>query len=133
MAKQRRYETFEYENSKRVFKHAKEIGLKAFPVKAQHAYIEVDGCKVKAEVIPYTYGTFKRYQRNTTEKWGAGIYLQECERALYEYDGRIYKHESYRDEDGTWHRGYVLYSGGAVGRHGTNLDAIEVKDGIIAA
>ena len=129
-----RIEQFEYSNSKRIYKHPKEVGLKPFdPNKVKRARIEVDGATVTAEVIPYTYGTFKRYQRNKTEKYGTGIYLTECERALYEYEGRIYKCSKWRDEDGTWHRGYVPYSGGAFGRHGTGLDPIEINDGIIAA
>lgn len=129
-----RIEQFEYSKSKRIYKHPKEVGLKPFdPNKVKKARIEVNGETVTAEVIPYTYGTFKRYQRNTTEKFGQGIYLTECERALYEYEGIIYKHSTYRDEGGEWHREYVPYSGGAYGRHGTNLPAIEIDNGIIAA
>lgn len=126
-----RIESFTYSKCKRVFVHPKSVGLK--PFKPRKARIEVDGATVTAEVIPWTYGTFKRYQRNTTEKFGSGIYLTECERALYEYEGKIYKCSKWRDEQGAWHRGYIPYSGGAYGRYGTGLDPIEVNEGVIAA
>ena len=129
-----RIESFTYSKCKRVFVHPKTVGLKPFnPNRVKRAKIEIDGATVTAEVIPYTYGTFKRYQRNRTDKYGEGIYLTECERALYEYEGKVYKCAKWRDEQGAWHRGYVPYSGGAYGRFGTGLGAIEINNGIIAA
>lgn len=129
-----RYDSFEYSKSKRIYKHAVSIPVRPFTAaKARKVKIIIDGTEVKAEVAPYTYGTFKRYQQATTERLGSGIYLVECERALYEYGNKLYKYYKYRDEDGTWHTEYVPYDGGAYGRHGTGLDPIEVHDGIIAA
>lgn len=135
----RKYDTFEYSGGtvkgvRRIVKTPRCIPLKPFTLeKARKVYIEIDGARVRAEVTPYTYGTFKRYAHNRTEEYGEGIYLQECERAIYEYDGKLYRHHKWRDENGEWHTEYALYEGGAYGRHGTNLDPIEVHAGIIAA
>lgn len=135
----RKYDSFEYtggtaKHVRSIVKTPRFIGVKPFTAaKAKKVRIEIDGATVTAEVIPYTYGTFKRYAHNKTEEYGEGIYLQECERALYEYGGKVYKHSKYRDEQGEWHSTYVPYSGGAYGRCGTGLDPIQVIDGIIAA
>lgn len=133
----RRYEVFEYSGGtrkgvRRIVKEPRRIPLK--PFKARRATIEVDGSKVRADVLPYTYETRWMYRENTTEEYGHGIYLQECQRCLYMYGGIVYKHARWREYGGSeWHEAYVRYDGGAYGRCGTGLDPIVIRNGVIVA
>ena len=96
------------------------------------ATIELDGVKMRVEVAPYTYGTFKRYATGPR----GGTVLKECERALYVVDGKLYRHVndvSKRDEDGNaieWRRGYIPFTGVCRGRFMTKLPPLKYEDGV---
>lgn len=95
------------------------------------AYIEVDGVRHRAEVVPYTYGTFKRYAKDSR---GRKV-LQECERALYDVAGIIYRHVNKAvafdgDKPTAWQHVYEPFTGIAAGRKATNLPALVYENGI---
>lgn len=114
---------------------SKKQQLRTVPAKAfeldTYAYIAIDGKRRKVEVVPYTYGTFKRYAKDSR---GRKV-LQETERALYNVDGLVYRHVKeaieFKGEQPTkWQHVYRPFTGTAAGRKGTNLPALIYKDGI---
>lgn len=122
----RKIQTFTYSKCKRVFKSPKTAPMKPFTGK--RGYFIADGERIRVPLLPYTYGTFTRYITTTTEQYGTGVYLLECERDLFDYDGKAWRYRKERGADG-WYGVYEPFTGYAFGRKGTNLPPARFVDG----
>lgn len=125
----RKIQTFTYSRCKRVFKNPKTAPAK--PFEGKRGYFVAEGERIRVPLLPYTYETFTRYISTTTEEYGKGVYLLECERDLFDYDGRAWRYRKERDASGSWHGVYEPYTGSAFGRRGTNLPPATFIDGFM--
>lgn len=125
----RKITAFTYSKCARVFKNPKTAPARNY--EGRRGYFVVDGEKIRVPLWPYTYETFTRYISTTTEEYGQGVYLMECERDLFDWQNRAWRYRKERGEDGKWYGVYEPYTGMAYGRRGTNLPPVEFIDGYL--